>query len=113
MKYEKKSDLGSITVRVPNIPEVIELLGRMGFTSQNVADMGSVSDLVLTGKIMTHMGFLVESVAYKIDGREITSYEALCREPRVIGDLFDVAGRVMMALLGGLSDEKKTSLETQ
>lgn len=84
------------------------LWGLMGVKQKDLKDKGALihNEFVLLSKVIAHMGFLVESVSVKIDGREIKTYDDLTMEMAAMTPLCTIAGRVMEALNGG-SDERK------
>lgn len=112
MKQEHKSELGKICYRLPSVPEALQLWGLMGVRQKDLLDKDASihNEFTMLSKIIANMGYLIESVDYKIDGREVKTYDDLTCEYSAMADLCAVAGNIMQAMNGGSSSKKKPSV---
>jgi hypothetical protein len=109
MKQTHTDELGTISYRLPSVPESLMLWGLMGVKQKDLKDKDALihNEFILLSKVIANMGFLIDSVAVKIDDREIKDYEALTKEMAAMTPLCTIAGRVMEALNGGAEERKK------
>lgn len=105
---ENKSEYGIVKFRLPDVPECLELYGRMGIMPDDFKDKSSLANngYYLTSKVIANMAFLVEDVKIKVDNKEITSFDQMLKQHKLLGVLCEMAARVLEALQGG-SEEKK------
>lgn len=102
-------EIGTIEYRLPTIPEVLELWGKVGIdhTSATQADSPVGNPFLMMSKIIANMGVLITKVDCQIDGVKITTYEELCKHLPAMNDLCVVAGRIMESMNGGSEAKKK------
>jgi len=112
-----KSEHGTIEYMLPSIPETLELWGRMGLTTSDFKKDAKndlmKNDFMLMSKVLAHMGFLIRKVDMKVRDTEVKSYEAAVTHFPLMGDLCEVAGRILKAMMDGASEEKKKPSRTR
>ena len=102
-------ELGTIEYRLPTVPEVLELWGKSGIDPATISESGSPANnpFLMMSKIIANMGHLITKVDCKIGDEKITSHDDLCKNVSAMGDLCQVAGRIMEAMNGGSEAKKK------
>lgn len=106
--YKVESELGFIEFRLPNVPEALLLMGKMGISS-NVAkiqeDDGQA--FVLMSKLISNIGPMITKVSIKDGDALIDSYEKACESLACMNLLSLASGRILEGLNGGSVVKKK------
>jgi len=108
MKFE--NDYGFVEYRLPNVPEAIQLMGKIGVKepgveAEDIDEDFQTKEYIYTGRMILEMGFLVSKVSMKIDEKEITSYKELINHFEMMGILSKIAGEIFSAF--SLASKKK------
>lgn len=114
---EKQVTGGVIKYRVPNIAELLVMLGEMGFDMGDLASFGektkegeepkvSPKQMVFMGKLISRIEPFIESVeVLRVDGKKINTFSGLLENASYLSDLNEIGAALMNAL--GVSSEKK------
>lgn len=113
---EKKVNGGVIKYKLPNVSELLILLGEMGYGLSELSFLdekkengeASVSSkhLVFMGKIIQKIEPFIENVdILRADGVKINTFKALLENASYLSELNEIGMEIMGAL--GVSSEKK------
>lgn len=108
MKTKKCEELGTITYRLPNIPEAMTLLGEMGLTSKKMENGKEIeeNELIYMARMITKIETFITKIDIKIGKKKITKYEDVLKEFSLMGYISEIAMEIFGALNG---DAKKKS----
>lgn len=107
-KTMKCGELGTLEYRLPNIPEAMTLLGKMGLNSQMLSDSNWMqeNELIFTAKLIEELGMFITKVNIKIDEKKISDYSEVLEHFAMIEYLSLVAGKVFESL--NVNNKKKS-----
>ena len=93
---------GFIEYRLPNPEEALMLMHHcdLGAEGQSLYLMAS--------KVMKHLSPFIVKVEIKKDEEMIDSYEKLSKELYYLNDLLNIVGRILEAIMGGVTAKKKS-----
>lgn len=113
MKTKKCGDYGQFNYRMPNVPETMMLLGRMGLNSKSLTDTDHLqeNELVYTAKMITNLEPFISEINLDFDGEKVTTYEQVLTKFEMMEYLNEVSGEIFEAING--SSKKKASRKKQ
>ena len=108
MKEKKCGEMGTITYRLPNIPETMILLGNMGLNSKKLSKTKDLEDneLLYMAKLIQNISPFITKIDLEINGKKITKYSEVLNEFSMMTYLSEIGGEVFSALQ--MSEEKKS-----
>lgn len=106
MQHEVKFSLGSITYRLPNVPETLRLVGKLGISENGLPAGKSMYEFM--ADFIEHVGPFIVSVNIKQGKKTIKTWEEALAFPEVIEPCTEIMNNVMTALRGGSEDVKKS-----
>lgn len=110
---EKVFEKGVIVWRRPNLAQLMNLAGRIGFSTQpdRARKMVEESELVWFSRVIEHIGPLVVSIQF--DGKPV-EYDTALEMPEMYEPIKEVASDVFMMLSNFVSSgSKKKTTETK
>lgn len=86
---ELETEYGKIKYRYPNIPEAMNLLGKIGISK--VPEEDASNEYIMLGLMIENMKNLVQEVDVEIGKEKITDYNTLLKYNEMAGYLSQVA----------------------
>lgn len=108
MLEKKCGKFGTIKYRMPNIPEAMILLSKIGINSKVLEDAQSLQDneLVFIAKLLENMEPFVTEVNIKIGEKNVSTYPELLNEFALMQYLSEIAADLFGSLQW--NDKKKS-----
>ena len=99
-----KCDYGEITYRMPNVGEMLELIGSLGINQHNKA----LNDWHYHGKIINQMEPFIEHWEISVEGKKVLKYDDLINSYEAMPALREIAENFWNTFFD-VGPKKKTS----
>ena len=101
-------EFGKIEYRIPNIPEMIRMLGMMGLTSKdlNNSKLMDENELIYTAKLIENIEPFLEKIDLKVNDKSVTTFEGMICEFDFLSALTEIAFEIMGAMGQAKKKEK-------
>jgi hypothetical protein len=105
---KKCGEYGTLKYKLPNIPEAMMLLGKMGINSKSFSGKKAMdeNELIYLAKLINELDPFISDINLNIDGKIVTTYDELLKHFCMMIYLSEIAGEIFKSL--NFSDKKKS-----
>lgn len=104
---EIKNEFGSVEYHLPNIPEAMELLSKIGLKPDEFSnkDLVEQKQFMIMSKLISNVGFLVDKIDLSHNNKKYEKYEDVLTNFAFLPIVTEIATKVMKCF--EVSEEKK------
>jgi len=106
-------DEGKVEYRIPNIAEMMILLGEMGFSTQDLESLGDnegrVKDTYFLGQLFNKMDKFIDKIELKVAKEEIKDYDKLLNYSQFLPSVLMPIATDIMESMQADTKKKKSS----